>query len=110
MPQYPAASYQHASYSKHGHLHSLFPSALKIRVAVRSDNGLLTVQAMPIPPGIRLEELIRRLLLVCGLESGAWAINQRLLGSLLMRRIVICTVVLSVVGATRPHDMSFSFS
>jgi hypothetical protein len=105
MPLYPAASYQHASpYQPDHHLHSLSPTSLAIRVAVRGENGL-TVHAMPISPRIRMEDLIHQLL------SGnhTHSMNHRLLDILLMRRIVVCNVVLSVVGAAHPHAMPCSF-
>jgi hypothetical protein len=111
IPEYPAISYQPASHSRRVDPTSLFPTTLAIRVAVRGENGLLTLQAMRIAPGIRSEELVHQLLLVRGAGNCSQTMNQRLLDILLMRRIVICNVVLSVVGATRshgPHDMPFS--
>jgi hypothetical protein len=111
IPEYPAISYQPASHSRRGDPTSLFPTTLALRVAVRGENGLLTLQAMRIAPGIGSEELVHKVLLVCGAGNRSQTMNQRLLDILLLRRIVICNVVLSVVGATRshgPHDMPFS--
>jgi hypothetical protein len=112
IPEYPAASYQPASHSQRGDPRRLFPT-LAVRVAVRGENGLLTVQAMRIAHGIRSEDLVHQLHLVCGAGNRSQAMNQRLLDILLMRRLVICNVVLSVVGATHshgPHNMPFSLS
>ncbi|KAF7181995.1 hypothetical protein CNMCM7691_001383 [Aspergillus felis] len=102
--EYPAANYQHASASRRvGDLRGLFPLPLAIRVAVRGHNGLLTLQAMRIAPTIRTEDLIRQLLLVCGLENDTHAMSYRLRNLLLMRRVVICNVMLSVLIQSIEH-------
>jgi hypothetical protein len=109
-PQYPAASYQPASHSQCGDPSSLFPTTLAIRVAVQGHNGHLTIQTMPIAPRIRIEELIRQVLQLYGLENDIHAMSYRLQNFLLMRRVGISNVMLSVVGAAHPHDMPFSLS
>jgi hypothetical protein len=109
-PQYPAASYQPGSHSQRCDPSSLFPTTLAIRVTVQGPNGLLTIQTMPIAPRFRIEELIRQLLQLYGLENDIHAMSYRLRNLLLVRRVVICNVVLEVVGAAHPHDMPFSLS